>query len=296
MVGATIALTWYCILAPYMETYHQGIIASSVLFWLMTASSLIAAGGYVINDIYDVEIDRINKPSKMIVGRSVSEKSAWRFYLILTSAGAVIGIYLGVLAGSMLFSVFFLIVIVSLWLYSAAFKKRFLTGNLLIAFLSATTVLITMVAFFLLDKDTVHFLSWFKLHSQMGYFIIAYAAFAFFTHLLRELVKDIEDSHGDKAFGSTTIPVIKGKQTAVKIAQGLNIFVLLGAVSVQILLFFHGFNMLAWVVFLVIGVIFFIMIQLRSAKHAEDFHAVGNVIKSLMLIGLISMGTIPYMV
>lgn len=295
MVAATIALTWYCLLMPFHKTEsitHFGV----VLPLLIVASSLIAAGGYVINDIYDTEIDKINKPTKVIIGKHVSETKAWRIYIILTFTGAVAGIYLAMITQSFLLGLFFFMIIGLLWIYSAILKKKFISGNLLIAFLSATTVLVPMAVFFLIDKDTLGLGMWVRMHQTMGYFVLGYALFAFITHFVRELVKDIEDTAGDKLHQSTTIPIVMGEEKAVIIAQVLNAFILLGAVIVQIILFISGFYLLAGIEFAVIALILLLMIKLRKAEDTVDFNRVGNISKLLMLIGILSMGAIPIMI
>ena len=108
-----------------------------ILVLLMVATVLIAAGGYVINDYFDVKIDRINRPDELIVTRSVSKPEAMRLSVGLSAAGAVCGILLAVLLRSFTLGTVFILIPGLLWFYSSSYKRQFFVGNLIVSFLAA---------------------------------------------------------------------------------------------------------------------------------------------------------------
>ncbi len=84
----------YALLLPFRESHSVLVTLSDFHFFLLVlATVLIAAGGYVINDIYDVETDRINKPEKLIINKYITEKNASTLFMILNIIGVGIGFY-----------------------------------------------------------------------------------------------------------------------------------------------------------------------------------------------------------
>ena len=104
-----------------------------VLVLMGTAIVLIAAGGYVINDYFDVKIDRINRPDEVVVTRSVSKPAAMRLSIALSGTGIACGIAAAVLLRSLTLGILFVIIPGLLWFYSSSYKRLFLIGNLIIA-------------------------------------------------------------------------------------------------------------------------------------------------------------------
>ena len=101
-----------------------------ILLLLEIAVILIAAGGYVINDYFDVKIDRINRPDAVIVTRTISKPAAMRLSICLSAAGAACGILEAILLRSMTIGILFVIVPGLLWFYSSSYKRLFMIGNL----------------------------------------------------------------------------------------------------------------------------------------------------------------------
>ena len=129
-----------------------------ILLLLEIAVILIAAGGYVINDYFDVKIDRINRPDAVIVTRTISKPAAMRLSICLSAAGAACGILEAILLRSMTIGILFVIVPGLLWFYSSSYKRLFMIGNLTIALLAAVTpmlVAMTNVAILQLRFETI---------------------------------------------------------------------------------------------------------------------------------------------
>ena len=119
-------------------------------WWLLTllilATVLIAAGGYVINDYFDVKIDAINRPDRLIVTCSVTKPQAMRLFQVLTAAGIVCGLVCAALLRSWVTAVIFVFVPGLLWFYSASYKRQLLIGNLIVALVAALSPLLVAIA------------------------------------------------------------------------------------------------------------------------------------------------------
>ena len=112
-------------------------------FLLLVISTLcIASAGYIINDIYDVETDFINKPEQMIIGKSISEKTAYNLFIILNVMGVGIGFYLSYAIGKSELFALFVIISALLYVYASYLKQTFLIGNMVISVLVGLSILI----------------------------------------------------------------------------------------------------------------------------------------------------------
>ena len=158
-------------------------------FYLLTLSTiLIAAGGYIINDYYDVKIDLINKPSELVVGKTFSRRNAIISHLVVS----FFGVFIGLLA-SWKIALINILCGLLLWLYSNRLKQLPLFGNLAIALLTSLSVIVLII-----------------FYKQPNPAIFVFALYAFFITLIREIIKDIEDMKGDSAFGCQTLPISIG--------------------------------------------------------------------------------------
>lgn len=158
------------------------------LFLLVLSTSMIAAAGYIINDYYDIKIDYVNKPEKVVVGKLIKRRIVLVSHSVLNFLGILIGFYLGFYIGVINLTAAFL-----LWLYSNRLKRLPFIGNLLISVLTGLS-LITIAVLYRKNADL----------------LVCYATFAFSITLIREIIKDMEDIRGDMRFGSETLPIIWG--------------------------------------------------------------------------------------
>src|SRR5690606_4051150 len=164
----------------------------------------IAAAGNIINDINDIETDLVNKPNKIVVGKSISEKTAYNLFIIFNVIGVGVGYYLSNAVGRSGFFTLFVMISILLYVYSTYLKQLFLIGNLVISALVALSIVIVGV-FELIPNITEQNQS-----IQLIYFktIWNYAYMAFILNLIREIVKDVEDMEGDSKTGMRTLPIV----------------------------------------------------------------------------------------
>jgi len=266
---------------------HTGYIALNNLQFLLLiiATISIAAGGYIINDIEDQYADSINKPEKQYIGKHIKENSAFYLYMVLTILGVSIGYYLSKIVGKNSFVGYFIITSLLLYMYSTSLKKIPVLGNIIIALLLASSIII--VGFFDILPATYSA----NYNSQMYLFsiLIDFAIFAFIINLIRELIKDIEDMNGDYNADIKTLPVILGVSRTVKVIQ------LLSAISVLILMYYMVLNfynaplVLAYSLLFILGPFIYFFIKLFSAKQKKDFKFLSNLLKLIMLFGVLSI-------
>ncbi len=283
---------FYFFIIPFVyrsSSFAQQTVLSLANFWLLVAASVcIAAAGYVINDYFDLSIDRVNKPSRLIIERIIKRRWAIVMHIVLSAIGLVLSLYVGYKISNISIPVFNLVSIVALWLYSTTLKKKLLIGNIVISLLTAWVIMVLAVAiyrFSYIDSVTHEFVA-----TQLLKLSILYSGFAFIISLIREVVKDIEDIRGDKKYGCKTMPIVWGVPAA-KVFTGVWLVVLISAL---IVLQFYMLQ-LGWlissvytVVLLIIPLIW-ILKKLYDANNHAHYHTISSAIKIVMLLGVLSM-------
>ena len=275
-------------LRPLYEYYQQVPALDNLYFLLLTLSTvLIAAGGYVINDIQDVGIDLINKPDEIVISREIRIKRAYNLYYLLTLGGLLLGLYVGYRVGDWKLGIVHFIVAGLLWFYATGLKKTLLLGNLVVAITSALVVLVIGLYEVTLHPDNILFIG--GLNAKPIYhFILVYTFFAFVMTLIREIVKDLEDMKGDEAFGSQSLPISKG----VQFSKWTVAVVVAGSLVALTYLLQHFYRTSDWIIFyyglLAIGLpILIFTIFLFKSKTKKQYHNLSTILKVIMLIGIL---------
>ena len=184
-----------------------------VLTLLILSTVLIAAGGYVINDYFDVKIDRINRPEDLVVTRHITRDGAMRLFQILTAVGVAAGLAVAWWAKSWTLAMIYIVIPGLLWFYSASYKRQLLIGNIVVSFVSALVPLLVAIA----NADYLRHLygdalQYTPITGQLYVWISGFALFAFLMTLAREMVKDIEDITGDKEMECRTVAIVWGEK------------------------------------------------------------------------------------
>ena len=237
------------------------------LLLLSVSTILIAAAGYIINDYYDVKIDLINKPNRVVIGKSVTRRYAILFHSFLSISGIGIGFLLNWKIGTINFlSVFFL------WLYSNNLKRQPFIGNFVVAVLTGISILI------------VNFL-----YEDNNFLVSIYSLFAFFMTLVREMIKDMEDLRGDNTFGCKTLPIIWGLRKAKLFVYVTLIFFVISVLYINQI--YIGLPMYYFIVFLFVP-LGWLVAWLFRADTVKDFYRLSQFCKIIMLLGISSMAFI----
>jgi 4-hydroxybenzoate polyprenyltransferase len=263
----------------FLNDFQYGLLVLSTL--------MIAAAGYIINDIMDQETDSENKPFKMVIGKSISESMAYNLYFVLNVTGVGIGSYLSNLIQKPKFVLLFILIVSLLYLYATTFKRMLLVGNIIVAFLLGVSILIIGV------YDLLP-LTFENNQKEMGvYFslLLDYALFAFIINFIREIVKDMEDVNGDYNQGMNTLPITLGVSRTGKVVFGLGIIVTL------ILLWYtntylmnnHLYYAVIYALLFVVAPMIFFIIKIWNAKSKKDFHLLSSVLKWVIFFGILSV-------
>ena len=253
------------------------------LFVLSTV--LIAAGGYVINNIFDQHTDTINKPNTVVIGKSISETQGYNIYIALTATGVSIGFYLSNVIAKPGFATIFILIAETLYLYATSLKQMMLIGNIMVALLlSFSVVIIGIFDLF----PTIHEGNQQQMANLFS-ILLDYTIFAFMINLLREIVKDIEDVDGDYNMGMNTLPIAIGKSRATKIVFVLSFIPLL-------LILHYIYNYLFGLLFVTLYLLFFVVapllyftIKIGAATSKKEFHNLSLLLKWILLFGILSI-------
>ena len=294
-IVVTQLLFYYCIVIPltsYTGNSNPVYVHGLYLVLLSLSSVLIAAAGYIINDYFDLNIDRVNRPEKLVVEKIIKRRSAILWHWALSFAGICIGFFLAFKQGQWLVALANTGCVILLWFYSTSFKKKLLIGNIIISMLTAWVILVLfvyLVSFPYLMKFgpvTIYNLNVAKLFKLA----ILYAGFAFIISLVREAIKDMEDREGDEKYGCKTMPIVWGIPAA-KVFTAVWLIVLTGAL---IVLQFYAVHLRWWwsIVYCVGAIIIpllWILQQLYKAQVPADYHRLSTAVKLVMLAGILSM-------
>ncbi len=287
MIALVQLLIKYALLEPFgVHTALEGL----GITLLIISTICIAAAGNIINDIYDVETDIVNKPDKRIIGKSISEKTGYNLFIAFNVIGVGIGFYLSHRIGKSPFFTIFVVISALLYIYASYLKGILLIGNIVISVLVAASILI--VGLFELTPN----LNEFNRNIQITFFkiILDYALFAFIINFLREIAKDIEDVDGDYKVGLNTLPIFIGRERSKHILIALNFIPLFVIIFYVISELYKQQIALIYFLVLVIAPLIYIAIKLFQAKTKEDFHHISSVYKLVMLFGMLSLLLYPF--
>jgi len=275
-----------------------GLHMTGFNFFLLSLSTVfIAAGGYIINDYFDTKTDRINRPNKVVVGRTIQRRAAIILHIILSGLGLLIAIYIAYYAGNVKIALLQLCSIVALWFYSTHLKKQLLAGNILIALLAALVPITTGIYEFAsgailnlqILNNSVPEIGSFIL-KKGTFMVIGYAAFAFLSNLFREIIKDIEDIEGDISDGCRTLPIIIGVEPSKFIAMSLIVFTMVFLGLVQ--QFIWNLDLTILFYFTLIAVqcpLLYTLYLLWNSYDKYSYHKASILCKIIITTGVISM-------
>ena len=231
----------------------------------MLACIFVAAGGYVINDVFDIETDTINKPQKLIIGKHISLNSARIFYAMITLIGIVCGFITGLGMG-----ILCVVLSVLLYFYSSDLKGEQLQGNLLIAMMAGMVVYVSSRG----------------VYNVSNTYFAEYASLAFFITMAREIIKDIEDIEGDKAHEYFTYPVVNG----IRKSKYLAIICITLCLIVVLLLLIQANNVFftLYMSLVIIPALLYVCWVVMKASEKSNYQKISNWLKATMFLGLFS--------
>jgi 4-hydroxybenzoate polyprenyltransferase len=262
-----IALTQYLVrlflIGPKGEWLSN--LLDEKMFWLTSSTLLMTSAGYIINDYYDIKIDTINRPDEVIVGRILRRRWVLFINILLNILGIFIGFYLSFTIGIINFSAGFF-----LWLYSNQLKRLPFIGNLTLAGLTAVALLVV--------------LAYFPANHRL---VFAFAVFAFFISLIREIIKDVEDMKGDASFDCQTLPVVWGIRRTKHVIYLLEAILTFGLLAFGI--YFQDVMLIMYASVFVLLPLTWFTYRLLKADTKKDFYYLNHLCKLIMLGGVTTM-------
>jgi 4-hydroxybenzoate polyprenyltransferase len=287
IVAVTQALIYYQLLQLTFRKYSlSGTFSSFEYVLFAVATILITASGYIINDIYDIETDRINKPDKRIIQVHLSVSNAWKIYISIILTGAFISLYLAVQRYDLFYWFIYPVAIFLLYGYSRWFKGIPYLGNIIVSLFCAAVpgIFFLSEAHILKELKIKNLSSFLSLHGLL----LSYVIFAFLTNLYREIVKDLQDEAGDKLANIHTAAVYFGKKTTKFVALFIALIISIVIIYTFSQAIFSNIPYLFAVQCLLIQMPLSVsIIKLIQAKNDKAFRNVGLWIKLIMINGLI---------
>lgn len=293
---AIIALTQYLlgygIINPVLRMQNVDPPLDHLHFLLLVIiTMLIAAAGYIINDHFDVNTDRRNKPGKNMLEGKLSVRKALNVYYAINAMAIVAGFYLAYVAGSFQLGLLFPAIIGLLWFYSSRYQRMIFWGNLIVSILSSMVLMIVwLFVFFILVKNSNDFVSVISQLGGLNKYVWAYALFAFILSMIREVLKDIQDLDGDMATGFRTIPVVWGVKNARIYAIALTLIGILLLAGAQWVLFSREMMMPFWYLCIAVQSLFiYLLVLIFRTRNYANYGFLSSTAKIIMLAGILSM-------
>jgi 4-hydroxybenzoate polyprenyltransferase len=280
----------YCILQPI---FQQGGLKPHVhgLYFvlLMISSVFIAAAGYIINDYFDLNIDLVNKPDKMVVDKVINRRWVLVWHWILSFIGIGLGFFIDRMTGVMLLGFANMACVMMLFIYSISLKKKLLSGNVLISLLTAWVILVITWC------ESRYFLNAIRQYEtvdvgKLTRLTFLYAGFAFVISLVREVIKDMQDIEGDRRYGCKTMPIVWGLNVS-KVFVAVWLFVLIASLAIvqfYVLQFKWWISAVYTIVFVILPLLI-VLKKLMKAQGSDDFKKLSDLVKLAMFTGIISM-------
>lgn len=293
IIAITQLLYYYTLVHPFYlrnENIYSRFTGYHLVL-LIISSLLIAAAGNIINDYFDLNIDEINKPEKKIIDKLIKRRWAIVMHIVFSVTGILLGFYIDYTTPVFWLGISNLGCVLLLFGYSISLKKKLLVGNILISLLTAWVIVVTFICYYRsLNCAGCTGMEWQGALNRFIRISILYAGFAFIISLIREVVKDMEDIDGDSRYGCKTLPIVWGIP-ASKVFVAVWLVVLIGMISiVQVYALQLGWiSSAAYCILLIILPLVWILRKLLQAQSAADYSRISQVIKLVMLTGLLSM-------
>ncbi|MCS6917838.1 MAG: geranylgeranylglycerol-phosphate geranylgeranyltransferase [Chitinophagales bacterium] len=289
LIALTQLLVHYTLIVPILKMAGLSpTLANGWVAVLVLATVLVAAGGYIINDYFDVKTDTINRPGRVVIDRSIPRRHALLLHQITTWAGIVLAVGVSWKVANLKLAGVFLLAAAMLWLYSAAYKRKALAGNIVVALLTALVVILPP----LYERQLFQPAGGPAMQAARTILIVVfcYFVFAFLLSLVREWVKDLQDMEGDRRSGRRTLPLLWGQVRVRQLSVLLLLLIMLLIGIVQ------GYQLSGRDYVSVFTLIVMLQLPLAASvyfllwpQRSEPYRLVSHLLKWTMLMGILTM-------
>lgn len=281
MVFLSMFLTKYFLIESFISTS----LLSDIDFIILTISILlITMGGYLINDIYDIESDKINKPDKVYITTIISIKNGQFLYFLTSITGLILGFYLSVNKNLNHLSGYFIATVIILFVYTKILKKLPLIGNVIVALLVSLPIFLV----YEFDHSMISIKDIFD-NLFLSIIIFFYLLFAFLTTLIREIIKDLQDIKGDNKFKLKTLPIMIGKKRTINFLIFLSFLLQLLLLLVLIDSFKNDQYLILFFLITLSLLVAYLIYKLRVPFKNNHYQLLSSLMKIIMLVGVLSM-------
>jgi len=281
MVFLSMFLTKYFLI----ESFISSPLLSDIDFIILTISILlITMGGYLINDIYDIESDKINKPDKVYITTIISIKNGQFLYFLTSITGLILGLYLSVNKNLNHLSGYFIVTVIILFVYTKILKKLPLIGNVIVALLVSLPIFLV----YEFDHSMISIKDIFD-DLFLSIIIFFYLLFAFLTTLIREIIKDLQDIKGDNKLKLKTLPIMIGKKRTINFLIFLSFLLQLLLLMVLIDSFKNDQYLILFFLITLSLLVVYLIYKLRVPFKNNQYQLLSSLMKIIMLVGVLSM-------
>lgn len=287
-IALTQGLFYFCVFNS-LTSFRFGIEQHALFYWLVAASVLIAAAGYIINDYFDMQIDAVNKPGRVLIDKVVKRRWAIMWHWLMSGTAILISIYISYKTGNWLIAFANFLCVFILVLYSSTLKKKILSGNIVIAALTAWVIIVIYI--FCLSATNLSSFETGEWNIRKFFkYMVLYSGFAFIVSLIREVVKDLEDMEGDSRYGCRTMPIAWGVP-ASKVFVAVWLVVCIASLIIVLLYAWQlgWWYIVFYSVLMVVLPLLLILRNLYQANTASAYHQLSSITKFVMLAGILSM-------
>lgn len=278
----------WSIIKPILTAYNFELQFSELnFFFLVMATVLLTAAGYVINDYFDAKTDMVNRPDTVIVGRVLNRRWAILWHVIINIVGIGLGAYISFYIGIPSLTLVFIMVTGILWFYSTTYKRQFLIGNVIVALLTAMVPLMVLL-FEIPLLNQKYGLLMEELRSDFTHIIVwvmAFSVFAFLLTMIREIIKDIEDYEGDSIYGRKTLPIVTGVLNSKIVIITFILTTIFSLLYINFTFLNDKITLVYFSIFLLIPLVL-LLYKIIKASSKKDYHKASNLTKWIMLSGI----------
>ncbi len=242
----------------------RSVVLDLHLFYIVFASVCVVAAGYIINNFYDAKVDKINRPIKSKIDSFIKQETKLSLYFFLNFIGFLTAYLVSYRA-----AIFFATYIFGIWLYSHKLKRYPLTGSI-------TATVLTILPFFAVFV-------YFKNFSKI---IFVHAIFLFLVIMVREFIKDLESIKGAVANNYDTFPVAYGEKRTKQLSIFLIVLTLFPA---AVLFTYPAISYMKFYFYFAAVILIYVSIFLWKATTRNQYMRLHNILKLLLLIGILSL-------
>lgn len=266
-----------------LHRYNPVLTLDGPYFGLFIAVVLlITASGYLVNDHFDQETDRINKPNRIARYNAIQPCTAWQCYLVFTGIGAILAFGIAYQLGEWPKLLLYPFAVSLLYVYARQLKGNALFGNILVSTMTAGVPLVLLIPEWnwIQGADL-------EIKRQILIIFSGFAFFSFVVSLFRELIKDLEDIQGDREAGWMTVPVRYGQQFAIKLANSIGFIIITMLLCTPLLVSLPGLTMGLFILGAIVMI--WLLTRLVHAEEPPHFHQISQGAKILLVIGLLAV-------